>query len=584
MRAGQLRGDVVAALHAVPGHVVRGRSRVGAGGRDSRTRAPRPPERGRPRSDSPPRVRPRRARMEDRRPGGGRFVEAVDRVARARRLRVSGRGQDHGHGRVPGRGQQPLVNAQAGRRPGEVALRRPVQQRAERRGQARQDRLGLRVAETGVELEKDRAFRREHQAGVQGAAERQCRAGPARPERACGPRRGEWRRGCPADPARGCRRPSRPCSVRRRRRASRLWSRAGGRASASWSSHRAIRLASRPSEPLLYHDERLGRDAGRGCPGPTPRALSAASALDEVVADRDALARHQAVGLDHDAARTRRVDQLPGVGEGGRRASANSRPAPSGRRRPRRPRGRTPCSIRCRAAARVGPKTGTPASSSASTTPAASGASGPTTTRSTFSRVARSTTAAGRPSRTRPGSSGPWARRRWRRCPGPRARDATDASRARLQARACSRPPPPRTRTREGPPATRSPDALLRAHRFVAAAGADAAPPRRPVAWAAEVAAAVRSSGGARARPRPGRSARRRAARPRRRSAARSPAGRSSCGSRGAARSSPGSARRSAWRGPGRPRRTATSRPACRRPRRPCRSALRRDPRGCRSC
>ena len=80
---------------------------------------------------------------------------------------------------------------------------------------------------------------------------------------------------------------------------SRLWSRAGGSARASRPSQSAIRLASRPVEPLLDHD-----------PGPVrsaePRRSIAASASSSVVADGHALAGREAVGLDDDRA-------VPGV-------------------------------------------------------------------------------------------------------------------------------------------------------------------------------------------------------------------------------------------------------------------------------
>ena len=72
---------------------------------------------------------------------------------------------------------------------------------------------------------------------------------------------------------------------------SRLWSRAIGRASASRPSHRAIRLASRPSR----------RSSTTTGPSRRPTSIARERLVAQCVADRHALARGQAVGLDHDA-------------------------------------------------------------------------------------------------------------------------------------------------------------------------------------------------------------------------------------------------------------------------------------------
>src|SRR3954449_6215519 len=91
-----------------------------------------------------------------------------------------------------------------------------------------------------------------------------------------------------------------------------------------------------------------------------------------------------------------------------------------------------------------------PASSSASTAPATSGASGPTTTRSA---------PASRAAATIPGtSSAPTGRHStWSRAmpalPGAQSTSGRCGLRSRARTRACSRPPPPTTRTRFTRPA-----------------------------------------------------------------------------------------------------------------------------------
>ena len=77
------------------------------------------------------------------------LVEPVDRIAAPRRLRVALRREDDPDGR-PGHvgGRAPGVAAEAPAGRGE-------QQRAERDREARQDDLGLRIAEPSVALEED---------------------------------------------------------------------------------------------------------------------------------------------------------------------------------------------------------------------------------------------------------------------------------------------------------------------------------------------------------------------------------------------------------------------------------------------
>ena len=167
-------------------------------------------------------------------------------VARARRRAPrSGRPRAarRGSRRPPGRSRRsPRAGPAAGRRAArpdrhaarQVAARRGEQERPERDGQPRQDRLRLRVAEAGVALEQARAVGGEHQAGVQRAAERRPAPGQLGEDRPV--ERGEQDRRPPSSAQvrqRASRRPCRPCSGRCRRRRSRLWSRAAGSASAS---------------------------------------------------------------------------------------------------------------------------------------------------------------------------------------------------------------------------------------------------------------------------------------------------------------------------------------------------------------
>ena len=97
-----------------------------------------------------------------------------------------------------------------------------------------------------------------------------------------------------------------------------------------------------------------------------------------------------------------------------------------------------------RAAARLGPNTGMPSRDTASTTPAASGASGPTTTRSTpWTRAMAAiapTSVAAIPSTTGPNSASP----------GLPGRDISSSRRGdwtSFHPKACSRPPLPTSRT-----------------------------------------------------------------------------------------------------------------------------------------
>src|ERR1700693_2950867 len=98
-----------------------------------------------------------------------------------------------------------------------------------------------------------------------------------------------------------------------------------------------------------------------------------------------------------------------------------------------------------RAAWRCGPKQARPAALNASTTPATSGASGPTMVSSTCSRLASSTSPGISPTETAA------LRTRGSACvpalPGATMTSLTRGDWAHFQARACSRPPPPTMRT-----------------------------------------------------------------------------------------------------------------------------------------
>ena len=231
------------------------------------------------------------------------------------------------------------------------------------------------------------------------------------------------------------RRPSRRCSAPRRRRAV-ACSRRPRRAAPPHSSLTSAKTET--SRPTRRSSSRIR------APGRRPAEQVADGRLGRLVRvrDDDALAGRQPVGLD---------DRWP-------RRSAGRGPAPPpGRRRLRRLGGRDPGpaqlllgeglarlepSGRAATARRPGPM---PARR-ASATPAASGASGPdhdqvvslAAPRAGRRRLDRGS--AGRAPSRRP--------RRSRRCPARSSTRSTASSRARRQARACSRAPPPRTRTR----------------------------------------------------------------------------------------------------------------------------------------
>ena len=99
-----------------------------------------------------------------------------------------------------------------------------------------------------------------------------------------------------------------------------------------------------------------------------------------------------------------------------------------------------------RAASRTGPKHGTAAARSESVSPATSGASGPTTTRSTPASIAAPVTESGSPT----SASSASASARIPALPGTHSSSGRCGERASARISACSRPPPPTTRTRMG--------------------------------------------------------------------------------------------------------------------------------------
>ena len=279
------------------------------------------------------------------------------------------------------------------------------------------DHLRLGVPEPGVALEERPARGRSgsgRRRGSRGTASRGARArrgsggGPSRrcrpPRRARGPRA-------------GCTRPSRRCSGPVSPSQSRLWSRAAGRATAAWPSVSAITVASRPNS----RSSRTTRAAPAGSAAPRLAGSryppSSRIGRGQVVAHGHALARGEPVGLDDEPVSV--GGQL--LGERGRRGQVAGRERSTAGHRARRPRtrsrDRTPCSSRSGRRQPSARRPGSPPRARASATPAASGASGPTTTSSAAFGAGRRHDCGGI-ERIDPGAAGrPAARPRSRRCP-----------------------------------------------------------------------------------------------------------------------------------------------------------------------
>ncbi len=296
-RRRRCEADVVAALDAgegdrVGGRLGRGRAAARSGPRPTTERTRPPAVRTVP---SGPMVG---AGVEDERAVGRGHVEAVDRVAVSEARPGSRRSRARSRPSRPGTaGSRAVGEPECPGGAGQLAAGGGQQERPERDGQARQERLRLGVAEAGVALEQDRAVVGQHQAGVQRATERGAAAGQLgedRPVEGLQERRDRRRR---RGPGAGCRRPCRRCSAPRRRRAGACGRGPAGSASASRPSHEG-------------DEARLAAASRSSTTTRAPRAASAAieraRRLVEVVADRHALAGGQPVGLDHDAVAGRR--------------------------------------------------------------------------------------------------------------------------------------------------------------------------------------------------------------------------------------------------------------------------------------
>ena len=212
----------------------------------------------------------------------------------------------------------------------------------------------------------------QHQARVQGAAERGPATGQLGQDRAVD--RGEQARRPRrrADRRPGCRPPSRPCSVPCRRRRV-----ACGRARPAARSPRrpsqsAMRLASRPTSrssttttapgSVQHGPDRVGRGPDASSQTVTPLPAARPSALTTQPAPPS-------------ASRGREGDRRLGFGERRGLGHPDARPPP-------RSRGRTPCSTRSGRPPGSARRPRSRPPRSASATPAARGASGPTTTSS----------------------------------------------------------------------------------------------------------------------------------------------------------------------------------------------------------
>ena len=161
----------MAPLHPVPADHARGALGIGPGRGDGRTQSHH-------RQDAPAVGAvlavwaSGRAGMEDRGAGRRGLLQPRDRVAASWRIRVVGRGEHDRHGRVPGRREHPALQPQRCSGAREVALCGAHEQRAERHCQARQQSLNLGIAKPRVALDQDGPLRREHEAGVERATKR----------------------------------------------------------------------------------------------------------------------------------------------------------------------------------------------------------------------------------------------------------------------------------------------------------------------------------------------------------------------------------------------------------------------------
>ena len=233
-------------------------------------------------------------------------------------------------------------------------------------------------------------------------------------------------------------RPCRRCSGRGRRRRC-----ACDPAPTTCGTKRAAVGRGRSTTPPARRETlraRRGRRRRRTGGRPSPRR-TVASARRAILGDHDALAGRQAVGLDDE--REARAHRARSTSQRLLRGRAD----PEARRRHPVPRHEV---LRERLARlerggrprRTDDRRGRPRRTGP-TTPRLSGSSGPTTVRSTPSRSAMASRAAGS-ARRPPGCTGRCGR--CRDCPGAQTTSTRRARAPSVQARACSRPPPPTTR------------------------------------------------------------------------------------------------------------------------------------------
>ena len=215
----------------------------------------------------------------------------------------------------------------------------------------------------------------------------------------------------------------------------RLWSCAGR--AAAHACRRRGRRSSPPRPPGIPRPR--ARRRPRRSAAPTIASSIAASASATSGRDRHALAGGQAVGLDDDR-RAAPADEGLGLGGIAEAAVGGGRDAVFGAEIL----GEALGAFERGGGRASGRRRAMPAASSRSTSPATSGASGPTTTKSMRSRRAKATMPLDIRRGDRRRRSLP---RRCRHCPGRRKRSHSGEA-AIAQHSACSRPPEPITRTR----------------------------------------------------------------------------------------------------------------------------------------
>ena len=209
-----------------------------------------------------------------------------DHVALRRALRVAGRGEHHGH--------RPVVG-ELGLDAGEPAGLARREAELEQVGlEPRQHRLRLGVAEAAVELEHLGPGGGQHQPGVEDAVEGRPAAAPSARRSAGGrSRRSPATRRVVEAGHRASSCPCRRCSARGRRRRS-----ACSPAPARAATH-VLAVAERQQRELLAVEELLEHDLG-GAEAPLDEeGLDRLARLGLVGADDHALARGQPVGLEH---------------------------------------------------------------------------------------------------------------------------------------------------------------------------------------------------------------------------------------------------------------------------------------------